>query len=197
MLFLDNNKVAPEKEKAAEVEPEQPSAANHDVEAATQIIDNENGAPNDDSVQSDDSSDDDDDYVEETRVMDEKTRNAVQVRLGSSHLIQMRGARVSTLGFRAMLSDEKVAEVVPPARLVAMATDQKKMNSKIRSFDVIKSLYVFLLLPIHLTNLMSWVKKNDAYASTYLPYEVTDHGQEYIMVQSLIAYILLKFNSWY
>lgn len=148
-------------------------------------VDLENGHKNEGGAEAAESDEDtnSDDAVAE---IDEGQRTAAYVRLASSHLIQMRGPRANTIGFRDMISKETPAEIVPPARLVAIAAAPKTMNSKIRSFDVIKSLYVFLLLPIHLTNLMSWVRKNDTYASTYLPYKTTDHGQEYIMVRFLV-----------
>lgn len=91
--------------------------------------------------------------------------------------------RFSVIDFKFSVSDVKPPPpIVEPQRISLIATQKKNQSQKIRSFDVIKSVYVYMLLPIHLTNLMHWVHNNDSYVSSFLPYEATDHGQEFIMV---------------
>jgi len=52
----------------------------------------------------------------------------------------------------------------------------------IRAFNIIKVLYIFFLIPYHITVATSppVVINNPAYASYYLPYNVSDHGLEYM-----------------
>ncbi len=97
--------------------------------------------------------------------------------------------RFSVIDFKFSVSDVKPQPiVVEPQRISLIAIQNKNQSQKIRSFDVIKCIYVYMLIPIHLTNLMQWVKKNDAYVSSYVPYEATDHGQEFIMVNFALVY---------
>ncbi len=135
-------------------------------------------------AESDSESDANDHDVEEDRKpVDTEAKNALLKRLSTgSNLLQQRKPRYSVIQFKQMISDEKPVEVVVPKRISVMAPSTKIPSTKIRSFDVIKAIYVFLLLPIHLTNLTNWVSGNDAYISSMLPYKTTDHGQEYIMV---------------
>ena len=54
---------------------------------------------------------------------------------------------------------------------------EQKVN---RSFNLIKVLYIFLLIPYHITCVADVVKNNPTYASYYLPYKTTGHGLEYM-----------------
>jgi len=50
----------------------------------------------------------------------------------------------------------------------------------IRAFNIIKVIYIFMLIPYHITVVANVVTNNRSYPSYDLPYPTTDHGLEYM-----------------
>lgn len=61
---------------------------------------------------------------------------------------------------------------------------EQKVN---RAFNIIKVLYIFFLVPFHITCAANVVSNNPVYASYYLPYQTTGHGLEYMAGLLLIS----------
>ena len=61
---------------------------------------------------------------------------------------------------------------------------EQKVN---RAFNIIKVLYIFFLVPYHITCVADVVSNNPVYASYYLPYQTTGHGLEYMAGRLLIS----------
>ena len=57
---------------------------------------------------------------------------------------------------------------IPPAKVI-------------RSFNIIKAMFIFLLVPYHITVVARLVPSVPSYASFYLPYPTTYHGLEFMM----------------
>merc|ERR1719361_3345473 len=82
-------------------------------------------------------------------------------------------------------SDCSHVPVVPEAETKPNPPQKKKKSKIVISFNIIKGVYIFMLLPYHIHGIVT--PSYSPYASKYLPYKTVDHGVEFMFGLLLIS----------